>query len=122
MQTEYDILDPRRNIEYVKHVNQPCLYNDVGGWWCAYVTLDNITKEEYPNETYREGNKVGVDSNHTYNNGQSMDERFEDAKRQIHEIIEAHEKRMEEIKGIFLFKEFIRNYGKEQVSNLLHHS
>lgn len=122
MEYEYTVLNPLHNIKYVKHVDQPCLYNDVGGWWCAYVTLDNITREEYPNETYREGNTVGVDTNHIYNEHYTMDEKFEDAKRQIHKVIEAHEKRMEEIKGIFMFREFIRNYGKEQVSNLLHHS
>ena len=120
MEYEYTVLNPLHNIEYVKHENEPCLYNDVGGWWCAYVTLDNITREGYPNETYREGNKVGVDTNHSYNMHYTMDEKFEDAKRQIHKVIEAHEKRMEEIKGIFMFKEFIKKYGTSIVSNILH--
>lgn len=80
----------RYKIEYVEHVDSPTF----GGWWCAYVVLDDISSEKYPNETFREGNKVGIDTNHIYNTNMTMDEKFEDAKRQIHAVIEAHEARI----------------------------
>lgn len=81
-------------IEYVERVDSPTIFNKAGGWWCAYVTLDDISDEEYPNETFREGNKVGIDTNHAYNMNMTMDEKFEDAKNQIHAVIEAHEARI----------------------------
>lgn len=81
-------------IEYVEIVRDPTVYNLTGGWWCAYVTLNGVLADEYPHETFREGNKVGIDTNHAYNMNMTMDEKFEDAKRQIHAVIEAHEARI----------------------------
>jgi len=62
-------------------------------WICAYVRFDEPLNrgEEYPCETYNEGEVYGVDTNHGYNMDMSLEERFEDAKRQITAMIEAHE-------------------------------
>ena len=81
-------------IEYVERVDSPTIFNKTGGWWCAYVTLNGVLADEYPHETFREGNKVGIDTNHAYNMNMTMDEKFEDAKNQIHAVIEAHEARI----------------------------
>ena len=81
-------------IEYVEHVDSPTIFNKTGGWWCAYVTLNGVLADEYPHETFREGNKVGVDTAHTYNMNMTANEKFEDAKNQIHAVIEAHEARI----------------------------
>lgn len=117
MEYEYPILDPRNSIEFVKHEGYPPFNNE--GWWCAYVTLPDITNEEYPYETYREGNKVGLDTAHAWNAGMSLDHRHAVAEWQIIEIIEEHEKRMEQVKGIAMFKEFIKKYGTHEIPKMI---
>ncbi len=56
----------------------------------AYVYLDGLENMECDflgNETYREGNVVGVDTAHYYNEGQTLEEKLEDARQQIKDII-----------------------------------
>lgn len=117
MEYEYPILDPRNSIEYVKHGGYPPFNTE--GWWCAYVTLPDITKEEYPYETYREGNKIGLDTAHAWNAGMSLEERRAIAEEQIIEVIEEHERRIESVKGIAMFQEFIKKHGTREVSNMM---
>ena len=52
-------------------------------WWCAYVYLDRIIDGELVGETYRDGNTYGVDTNHSYNEDMSMEEKKQDAIKQI---------------------------------------
>ena len=59
-------------------------------WICAYVKLPGKLKDDYHNETYRESNTVGIDTNHGFNQKQSITEKYEDAERQITSIIEEH--------------------------------
>lgn len=117
MEYEYPILDPRNSIEYVKHDGYPPFNTE--GWWCAYVKLPDITKEDYPYETYREGNKVGLDTNHIWNEGMSIDQRRAVAEEEIMEVIEEHERRIESVKGIAMFQEFIKKYGTHEVSKMM---
>jgi len=62
-------------------------------WWCGYVLFPDVTVEDYPNETYREGNVVGVDTAHLCYIHLTLDEKKKAAEEQIAEIIEEHEKR-----------------------------
>lgn len=57
-------------------------------WWCAYTTLQNISKKEYTHETYRDGNTVGVDTMGC--DWLSLDEKKDDATRRIMAIIQEH--------------------------------
>lgn len=57
-------------------------------WVNAYVYLDKMVDDTLSNETYREDNVVGVDTMHYYNIGKNLDSKFEDAKRQIKNVIE----------------------------------
>ena len=63
----------------------------IGEWICAYVNLKGELKEEkYNNETFRELNVIGVDTNHLHNMEQSLESKYKDAERQITSIIEEH--------------------------------
>ncbi len=59
-------------------------------WICAYVKLTGKLDDNYSNETYRELNVIGIDTNHMFNQKQSIEERYKDAERQITEIIGEH--------------------------------
>ncbi len=61
--------------------------------YCAYATLKN---SQYLNNsflqcaTFREGDKVGVDTAHSWNSKQSLDEKLLDAIYQITEVIKPY--------------------------------
>ena len=60
-------------------------------WWCAYTTLQNISKSEYTHETYRDGNKIGVDT--MGYDWLTLDEKKIEAETQIMEIVAEHARR-----------------------------
>ena len=65
---------------------------------CAYVRLtppfkssDDIKYNyEYPNETYREGDVFGIDTDHLFNINQNILQKREDARRQITDLIQEY--------------------------------
>ena len=65
---------------------------------CAYVRLplpfrssdDMEYNYEYPSETYREGDVLGIDTDHLFNRNQNMTQRLEDARRQITDLIQEY--------------------------------
>lgn len=108
------------DIEYVLHPEWELSGTKYSGWWCAYVTLEDITEEEYPHETYREGHEVGIDTNHAYNIGMTLDERRKDAEHQIHEVIRAHRCRVGyPSKAEELTNEFLLKYGTDIIPTML---
>lgn len=61
----------------------------------GYVYLERLqetpfSNKEFGNETYREGNVIGVDTLHYYNQKMSYEEKKEDAIRQIKIIIDEY--------------------------------
>lgn len=71
-------------------------YNE---WITAYVRFDSpIGRDEcgYPTETYNENDVYGVDTAHLHNERMSIDEKIEDARRQILEIILIHDGKFQE--------------------------
>ena len=63
-------------------------------WVTAYVRLDNLTSDEYLCETYREGNIIGIDTMHYYNQIMTFDEKVLDAERQIKYLIEDYQSKL----------------------------
>ena len=64
-------------------------FNITGELICAYVYLDNpIDNSDWSDWTYHEGNVYGVDTAHWHNNEMTLDEKREDAIKQITELIE----------------------------------
>ena len=65
---------------------------------CAYVRLplpfrssdDMEYNYEYPSETYREGDVLGIDTDHLFNQNQNMTQKLEDARRQITDLIQEY--------------------------------
>ena len=71
----------------------------VNTWFCAYARLPDHevlsdTYLGYP--TFREGDWVGVDTNHSYHQGYTDLQKFESALEQIKGIIEQYRKATEE--------------------------
>jgi hypothetical protein len=61
-------------------------------WFCAYAVLKNsnvLSDSFLGHPTFREGDKVGVDTAHVFNEGQKMEEKLASALHQIEGIIEA---------------------------------
>jgi len=61
-------------------------------WYCAYVRIDNLDKSiDYtctdPYPTYHKGNVLGVDTDHGWNQDQTLEEKKKDAINQIEQII-----------------------------------
>jgi spore coat polysaccharide biosynthesis protein SpsF (cytidylyltransferase family) len=68
-------------------------------WFCAYAILknSNVLSDEfldYP--TFREGDKVGVDTAHSFNMEQTMEEKLASALHQIQGVIESWRKAIKE--------------------------
>lgn len=59
-----------------------------GNYFCAYVYLDKLPNRELSFETYRRNNTVGIDTAHLWNEFQTLEEKRNDALRQIRELIE----------------------------------
>jgi hypothetical protein len=60
-------------------------------YYCAYVDLsdiDALISGHSFGETFREGNTFGVDTAHMYNDKMSLEEKRQDAIRQIRGVIE----------------------------------
>ena len=76
------------------YFNSPLQDHSVPGHICAYVRLIPPFRcndeYEYSNETYREDDVFGVDTAHFYNRNMDMNQKLDDAKRQITELIEEH--------------------------------
>ena len=60
-------------------------------WVTAYVRLDNPLPDEYEYETYREGNVIGIDTMHYYNQKMTFNEKVLDAERQIKYLIKDYQ-------------------------------
>ena len=59
-------------------------------WFCAYATLkgsENLSESFLGHPTYKEGDKVGVDTAHAFNEEQTLDEKLRSALTQIHWVI-----------------------------------
>ena len=68
-------------------------------WFCAYVKLPNhrVFSDTYlGHPTFREGDWVGVDTNHSYHQDYTELQKFMSAIEQITSIIEAYRKATEE--------------------------
>jgi hypothetical protein len=68
-------------------------------WFCAYATLKNssVLSDEflgYP--TFREGDKVGIDTAHSFNIDQTLEEKLASALHQIEYVIEKWKKAIKE--------------------------
>lgn len=63
-------------------------------WISAYIRLDNLMEDEYEYETYREGNVVGIDTMHFYNQDMTFDNKILDAERQIKFLIHDYESKI----------------------------
>ena len=73
----------------------------LGEYYTAYVYLDGSRKyeEEFLNyPTYRNGDVVGIDTNHSFNMEMSIQEKYKDAIRQIKNMIKAYQKIKEQTK------------------------
>lgn len=59
-------------------------------WFCAYAELKGaeVLSESYLHVTYKEGNKVGVDTNHAFNEGQNEAQKLASALHQIEYTIQ----------------------------------
>lgn len=70
------------------------------GWICAYVRLDTPAEDiQYASETFREGNVIGIDTNHAFNVEMNIDEKMEDAKTQINDVINHYRRHAQAIHG-----------------------
>ena len=58
--------------------------------FCAYVYLPFPKEKEYCYETFRHGKTIGIDTNHWNNEKMSIDEKREDAIKQIQEVIDEY--------------------------------
>ena len=63
-------------------------------WVTAYVRLDNPLPDEYEYETYREGNVIGIDTMHYYNQKMTFNEKVLDAERQIKYLIKDYQSKI----------------------------
>jgi len=72
------------NVEVVKNETE----NDF--WFCAYAELKNsrFLDNKFLGITYRDGDKVGVDTMHARNEDQTETEKFMDVLIQIEDVIE----------------------------------
>jgi len=71
-------------------------YNE---WITAYVRFDEPTGRHdygYPTETYHEDEVYGIDTAHLHNDRMTLQEKVEDARRQILEIILIHDGKYQE--------------------------
>ena len=60
-------------------------------WFTAYVRLLDMNSDaQYGNETFRQGNVIGVDTNHLCNISMSISEKFIDVQRQIEDVIRCY--------------------------------
>lgn len=64
-------------------------------WITAYVRFDEPTNREgeYPTETYNEGDVYGIDTAHLCNEKMAIEEKIQDARTQIKEMILTHDRK-----------------------------
>lgn len=60
-----------------------------GKWYYAYVYLDRKDKNDLDNCTYNHGNVYGIDTMHYFNTNQTIEQKKDDAIRQIKELIKS---------------------------------
>lgn len=60
-------------------------------WFCAYATLEGakVLSESFLNVTYKEGDKVGVDTAHAFNDKHTQEQKLASALNQIQNTIKA---------------------------------
>lgn len=73
------------------HLPKNLSISDEPRWICAYVILKRTNKDytEFANCTYREDNVYGVDTAHSYNDKMTLEEKRQDAIKQIRKVIKA---------------------------------
>lgn len=75
------------HVVFFKRVNS----NSMSSWVCAYAYFPNghgVNPDNINFCTFEEENCLGVDTAHSWNYGMSLEERYDDAERQIREVIE----------------------------------
>lgn len=87
------------NLLTIKQINDfdvTFIKNEIGDlkWVTTYVRLDNPLPDEYEYETYREGNVIGIDTIHYYNQKMTFNEKVIDAERQIKYLIEDYQSKI----------------------------
>ena len=86
------------NIDGVRVEVRKCKMQDLKGgmvWFNAYAELEgskSLNDDFLDNPTFRSGDVVGVDTMHSYNEGQSNEEKLSSALHQIEYIIKSWKK------------------------------
>lgn len=93
-----------KNIEKIK-INKQDYYItiieiecSIGNYYTAYVYLDNANFDDdlLSNCTFHQDNIYGVDTMHYYNQVMKIEEKYDDAIRQIKELIKSYNKKQKE--------------------------
>lgn len=90
---KYDIEIKLVEISVGKHI-----FNK---WYCAYVTLP-MMKQDATNIlshcTFHQKDKYGVDTAHAWNDGMTMEQKYDDALYQIRELIKSFNRIQKKVK------------------------
>ena len=91
--------ETERNYVKKKLGNQAAILKSLNKYYCAYVYLPKLSHKMYSeglgNEcTYCKGKVAGVDTAHYYNDNMTLEQKFEDAMRQIKTVIKDYNKKL----------------------------